>query len=147
MKKLLMIVAMAVVTLSFVSCENSQYKEKGQEYAKRLQELCEKNDTAAVVALDNEIREIQDELTSKGDTANLKLFNSAFTEVRKLYAPFITVSKIEKGAEKEEVVQDVVDDAMHGQGDIETVTQSIGAALEKEGKPERTERSQKNKQQ
>ena len=41
MKKLLMIVATAALTLSFVGCENSRYKQMGEEYANRLQKLCE----------------------------------------------------------------------------------------------------------
>jgi hypothetical protein len=143
MKKLLMIVATAALTLSFVGCENSRYKQMGEEYANRLQKLCELQDTAAVVALDDSIRMVQDELTSKGDTANLRVFNAAFSEVRKQYAPFITVSKMGKGTPKEEAVQDVVEDAMTGQGDIETVTKSIGAALEKEGKPQEVTRGRR----
>lgn len=140
MKKLLMIVTTAALTLPFVGCKDSRYKQMGEEYANRLQELCEQQDTAAVVALDDSIRMVQDELTSKGDTANLRVFNAAFNEVRKQYAPFITVSKMGKGTPKEEAVQDVVEDAMSGQGDIETVTNSIGAALEKEGKPQEVKR-------
>lgn len=143
MKKFMMIAATAVLALSFVGCENSHYKKLGEEYANRLQVLCENNDTVAVVALDDSIRVIQDELTSKGDTANLRLFNAAFAEIRKQYAPFITVSKMQQGQPKEEAVQDVVDDALNGQGDIETVTKSIGAALEKEGKPQTTERGRR----
>lgn len=144
MKKFMMIAATAVLALSFVGCENSQYKKMGEEYASRLQMLCENNDTAAVVALDDSIRAIQDELTSKGDTANLRVFNAAFTEIRKQYAPFITVSKIENGVKKDDAVQDVVEDALNGQGDIETVTKSIGAALEKEGQPQGAERGRKH---
>ena len=48
-----------------------------------------------------------------------------------------------KGTPKEEAVQDVVEDAMTGQGDIETVTKSIGAALEKEGKPQEVTRGRR----
>lgn len=143
MKKFMMIAATAVLALSFVGCEDSHYKKMGEQYANRLQVLCENNDTAAVVALDDSIRVIQDELTSKGDTANLRVFNAAFTEVRKKYAPFITVSKVDKGVKREEAVQNVVDDALNGQGDIETVTNSIGAALEKEGKPQSSERGRR----
>jgi len=134
MKKLLIIVAIAVVSLSFAACDNSHYREQGKQYAKRLQELCEKNDTAAAVALDDSIRAIQAELRSKGDTANLKVFNEAFGDVRQQFAPFITVSKMSSGTPKDDAVQDVVDDALSGQGDIESVTSSIDAALEKEGK-------------
>ena len=139
-----MIAATAVLTLSFAGCDNSQYKKMGEDYAGRLQQLCEQNDTAGAVALDDSIRMIQDELTSKGDTANLRLFNSAFGEVRKQYGPFITVSKMEQGKAKDEAIEDVVNDALNGQGgDIETVTKSIGAALEKEGKPQTTERGRR----
>jgi hypothetical protein len=38
------------------------------------------------------------------------------------------------GTPKDDAVQDVVDDALSGQGDIESVTSSIDAALDKEGK-------------
>lgn len=134
MKKILLVMA-AAVAVSLVSCNNTDYKAKGKEYANILEKLCEMNDTAGVIALDDSIRVMDEELVAAGDTANLNAFRSGLRDIRDKIAPFITVAKMQAGASKDEAVQDVIDDVLNGSGgDVSTVTKSISAALEQEKK-------------
>lgn len=134
MKKFLFVIA-AAVAVSVVSCDKVNYKAMGEEYANKLEQLCEKNDTAGVVALDDSIRAIDADLVAQGDTAHLNAFRSGLRDVRDKVAPFITISKIESGVSKDDAVQEVINDVLDGSGgDVSTVTRSIQAALEQEKK-------------
>lgn len=134
MKKLLLVMAVAFA-VSMVSCDNVNYKAKGEEFAKQLENLCETNDTAGILALDDSIRAIDNELEAAGDTAKLNAFRSGLRDARDKVAPFITVSKMQSGTSKDEAVQDVINDVLNDNGgDVSTVTRSIAAALEQEKK-------------
>lgn len=130
MKKFLFV--MAVFTaLSLVSCSN-EYKAKGEEFAKQLDELVQKQDTAGILALDQSIRDMENEIIANGDSASLAVFREALKDSRILIAPVITAVKLNQGAEKDEVIQEVAKDALQGGVDINAVTKSIDAALQQE---------------
>lgn len=131
MKKLLLIAALALV---FTSCQKTDYKALGEQYAKRLIELCEKNDTAAVLALNDSINIVEEEAIAEGDTAGVNAMRKALFEARNICAPFITEAKMETGKTKDEAVQDVIDDALKGNGNVTAVTNAIRAANEREKK-------------
>ena len=133
MKKLLFVMAMIVVACAIMGCQSkNHYKEQGEQLAKQLNELCDKNDTAAVVALDDSIRALEEEIVALGDKEAIDAFRLALDEARKRCAPIVTVAKIEQGATRDEAVQPLIDDVLNGGGDINTVTNSIDAAIKKE---------------
>ena len=133
MKKLLFVMAMIVVACTIMGCQGKpDYKAQGEQLAKQLNELCDKNDTAAVVALDDSIRALEEEIVALGDKEAIDAFRAALDEARKRCAPIVTVAKIEQGATRDEAVQPLIDDVLNGGGDINTVTNSIDAAIKKD---------------
>lgn len=135
MKKSLFVVAIAI---ALVGCkETTDYKAMGEQFSTRLMDLCQKNDTAAVLALNDSIQAVEDEIVAAGDTIAAETFRNAVTEARQQCAPFITVAKMQSGMTKDEAVKNVVDKALEGEGDVTTVTKSIQAALEKESQENR----------
>lgn len=131
MKKFSFIMA-AVVALSLISCNNNEnsYIRKAQDLAKQLNESVEKQDTAAVVALDKTIHELEDSVIASGDTATLARVRETLMESRKNSAPMVTVAKINNGTDKEEAVQDLVNDALVGGVGISAVTSAIDATIQ-----------------
>lgn len=132
MKKLLLIAALALV---FTSCEKkTDYKAIGEQYAAQLIELCEKNDTAAVLALNDSISVVEEKVVTSGDTAAVNAFRKALFDARIKCAPFITVANMENGMSKEDAIQEVIDNAMKGNGNVVAVTEAIKAANERQKK-------------
>ncbi len=132
MKKLLLIAALALV---FTSCEKkTDYKVLGEQYAAQLIELCEKNDTAAVLALNDSISKVEEGVEAKGDTAAVNALRKALFDARIKCSPFITVAKMESGMSKDDAVQEVIDNALNGEGNVVAVTAAIKAASEHERK-------------
>jgi len=134
MKKLIYIAAI-VVTCLITSCKQStDYQAKGAQMASRMDELCQQNDTAGVLALNDSILAVEDEIAATGDATALDAFKTGLGDIQQRMAPFITVAKMDQGATKEEAVQPVIDGVLTGEGnvDINTVTSSIDAALKKE---------------
>ena len=128
MKKILLTLA-AVVALSLVSCD-VDYKSKGESYAKQLDELCQKQDSAAVLELDKTIRETEEKIVESGDTEAFALFTSALKEVRQRNAAYIASLKVKQGLEKDSVINEVIGDVMQGDMSIEAVTNSVDATLD-----------------
>lgn len=129
MKKFFLMI-MAVMALSLVSCENGKaYRVKGEQMAKQLDQLCEQHDSAAVLALDDSIRAQEEAIIAKGDSVAIAAFRQALKESRIRNAPYITTLKIKQGASKEQVTQEIIDDAMSGDVDIHAVTESIDEML------------------
>lgn len=121
---------MAVMALSLVSCDNGKaYRVKGEQMAKQLDQLCEQHDSAAVLALDDSIRAQEEAIIAKGDSVAIAAFRQALKESRIRNAPYITTLKIKQGASKEQVTQEILDDAMSGDVDIHAVTESIDEML------------------
>lgn len=129
MKKFFIVMA-AVVTLSLVSCDNNNYKAKGEQLAKRLDELCQKQDSTAVLELDESIRDIEKEILEKGDTTAIAEFRAALKDVRDRNAGYISKLKVLSGVDPEQAVKDVMNDAMEGDVDIHAVSASIDSLLE-----------------
>lgn len=129
MKKLFIVMA-AVVTLSLVSCENNDYKSKGEQLAKRLDELCQKQDTSAVLELDESIRNIEKEIADKGDSAAIADFREALKDARARNAGYITRIKVQNGIDAEKAIQGVMNDVLEGDMDINAVSSSIDSLLE-----------------
>lgn len=129
MKKFFLMI-MAVMALSLVSCDNGKaYRVKGEQMAKQLDQLCEQHDSAAVLALDDSIRAQEAAIIAKGDSVAISAFRQALKESRIRNAPYITTLKIKQGASKEQVTQEIIDDAMSGDVDIHAVTESIDEML------------------
>lgn len=129
MKNCFFILVMALA-FALTGCQEQKvdYKAQGEQYAKRLDELFQKNDTAAVIALMDSIRVVEDEIIAKADRKAINEFRSALTEVRERCTPMTTVGQMNKGVDKEQAVQDVIDDALNGAVDINTVTKTIEEA-------------------
>ena len=131
MKKLLFIMTL-IVGVTMTGCQKSDYKAKGEQMARQLDELCQKNDTAAVLALIDSIDVVEAEINAKNDTAGFRAFHSAVLAARERCMPFITVAKIENGQDKEEVLQALIDEALNSGLDMTAITSSINASLENE---------------
>ena len=132
MKKMMLIIAVAAVGLSMTSCQKTDYKAKGIELANRMNEMFQKQDTAGIIALNDTIRLVDEEVAATGDTAQVEAFRAAVKEVREKAAPLITVVKIGKGVTRKEAVEEVINDGLEGGVDIDAVTNSIDAAIKKD---------------
>ena len=100
MKKFFLMMT-AALALSLVSCNgNKDYKAEGQELSKQLDEVVERNDTAAALSTDESIREMEQEIIALGDSAALANFRAVMKDSRIRNATFVTVSKIRNGMDK-----------------------------------------------
>lgn len=132
MKKILLMMAVAVA-LSLVSCEGKKdYKAQGEELSKQLDEQVEKQDTAAVLASDDFIRQLEAEIVASGDTAAIAEFRAAMKDARVRNATFITMSKIRNGMTKKEALEQLMEDALKDNVNISAVTSSVNAILKAE---------------
>ena len=84
--------------------------------------------------MDKSIQELEDSVVATGDSAIIADFRELVKESRLQAAPMITVAKIKSGVDKEEAVQQLVDEALEGGMSIGAITSSIDAALQEEGK-------------
>lgn len=117
------------IALSFASCNNGDYKSKAQEMAKQLDEAVEKQDTVQTIATDKAIRELEEEIIASGDSVTLADFRKAMKDSRVRNATFVTVSKIRSGVDRNEAINEVIQDAMKSDVDINAVTSAIDAVL------------------
>jgi hypothetical protein len=133
MKKILLLMT-ALIALSLTSCQKD-YKKQGEEMAKQLDELCQKQDGDAVLALEENINNQETKIQASGDEAGLKDFRDALKDVRLRNAAYISSLKVEHGQDKDSVVGDLINDALINEDvDITAVTSSIDAINEKEAK-------------
>lgn len=132
MKKFFILMA-AVVALSLIGCDaNSKYAAKGQELAKKLDQSVEQQDTAAALAAEREIHELEQEVLATGDSAAIASFREAIKESMQRNAPFLTVTKVENNVDPDSAVNDVVKEVMKGNANIQAVTASIDSVLNAE---------------
>ena len=132
MKKVLLMMAVAVALSLTGFDSNKDYKAKGEEMSKQLDEQVEKQDTAAVLASDEKIRQIEEEIIASGDTAALADFRAAMKDSRVRNAAFITLSKIQNGMKREDAMKELIQDAMNKDVNIGAVTATINAVLKAE---------------
>ena len=135
MKKCFLVIAM-IATLSLVGCKED-YKAKGEQMAKHLDELCEKQDSAAVLAYEDSIRIAEEEIRATGDTAAIADFQEALKESRERNTPYITALKVKNGKNQKEALEEVVGAALNGDVNIRTVTESIDKVLEQKQEDEK----------
>ncbi len=136
MKKFLLMVSF-VAMMALASCNGgSDYKAKGEEMSKQLDEQVEKNDTAAVLESDEAIRKVEADLVAKGDTAALADFREAMKDSRVRNAAFVTVAKVRNGMEREKAFEELKADALNQNISIGAVTTAINALLDADGKAE-----------
>ena len=125
----------AVMALSLVSCESgNDYKAKGEQMAKQLDQLCESQDSAAVLAFVDSIRAMEQDIIATGDSAAIADFRQALKESRERNAPYISVLKVKKGIDKEAVVKEATEDVLNGNMNIQALTESIDEMLKEEKK-------------
>lgn len=142
MKKFFLMMT-AALALSLVSCNgNKNYKAEGQELSKQLDEVVEKNDTAAALNTDESIREMEQEIIASGDTAALADFRAAMKDSRIRNAAFVTVGKIRNGMDKDEALNELVQDALNDNVDINAITAAVNAILAVEMK-QKTKKAEK----
>lgn len=134
MKKFFLMMT-AALALSLVSCNgNKDYKAEGQELSKQLDEVVEKNDTAAALTTDENIREMEQEIVALGDSAALADFRAAMKDSRIRNAAFVTVGKIRNGMDKNEALNELVQDALDDNVDVNAITAAVNAILAAEMK-------------
>ena len=134
MKKFFLMMT-AALALSLVSCNgNKDYKAEGQELSKQLDEVVEKNDTAAALTTDESIREMEQEIVALGDSAALADFRAAMKDSRIRNAAFVTVGKIRNGMDKNEALNELVQDALDEDIDVNAITAAVNAFLAAEMK-------------
>lgn len=125
----------AALALLLVSCNgNKDYKAEGQELSKQLDEVVEKNDTAAALTTDESIREMEQEIVALGDSAALADFRAAMKDSRIRNAAFVTVGKIRNGMDKNEALNELVQDALDENIDVNAITAAVNAILAAEMK-------------
>lgn len=125
----------AVMALSLVSCQSgNDYKAKGEQLAKQLDQLCESQDSAAVLAFVDSIRAMEQDIIATGDSAAIADFRQALKESRERNAPYISVLKVKKGIDKEAVVKEATEDVLNGDMNIQALTESIDEMLKEEKK-------------
>ena len=129
MKKFLLLIA-AVAALSLTSCVgNTDYKAKGAEMAKQLDELCNKQDADSALLLDKSIKDEEHAIVAMGDSAAISDFRAAIKESRDRNAPYIAASKVKKGANKDDVIKDLEDMALESNLSMDAMASSINAVL------------------
>ena len=134
MKKVFLMMT-AALARSLVSCNgNKDYKAEGQELSKQLDEVVEKNDTAAALTTDESIREMEQEIVALGDSAALADFRAAMKDSRIRNAAFVTVGKIRNGMDKNEALNELVQDALDEDIDVNAITAAVNAILAAEMK-------------
>ena len=120
-----------VMTVSLVGCVKENAKEKYQARAERfatqLDSVCQLQDAAAVLAIDDSIRRVESEVEATGDTAALNAYKIALKDARQRYGDYITKLKVDNGKDREEALQEIINDAMNDDVNITTVTRSIQA--------------------
>lgn len=133
MKRFLLIVT-AVVAVVLAGCTNdgSKYKEMGETMAQQLDELCQKQDSAAVLEFEKTLNAQEEEIVATGDSVAIKAFREALKEARERNAPYITSIKVQQGVDKDAAVKDVIDDVLDGKMSIQAVTASVDTLLTKE---------------
>ena len=142
MKKFFLMMT-AALALSLVSCNgNKDYKAEGQELSKQLDEVVEKNDTAAALTTDENIREMEQEIVALGDSAALADFRAAMKDSRIRNAAFVTVGKIRNGMDKNEALNELVQDALDDNVDVNAITAAVNAILAAEMK-QKTKKAEK----
>ncbi len=134
MKKLLVIVAFAVC-VSLAGCIKSgdkDYKAEGQKLADQLNEMCQRQDTAAVMQLDKQIRDMEQEVIAAGDEKAVADFQQVLKEARDKAAAYIVTIKMDNGVSKDSAINELTGDALNGGVDIQSLSNAIDASLEKE---------------
>lgn len=132
MKKILWIVT-AVVVLTLVGCNGNESKLKakyqalGQDYAARLDDACQRQDVATVLAVEDSIRLIEQEVVQTEDTAAIAAYRAAIKDALKRNDEYVAKVKVDNGKDREETLQQVVNDGLNNDVDITTVTRSIQA--------------------
>lgn len=142
MKKFFVIVAV-LLTVSLVGCENNnsnklKYQARAEQFAAQLDSVCKLDDAAAALAIDDSIRRVESEVQATGDTAAINAYRTALKDARQRYGEYLTKAKVESGEDRDEALQDVIDDALNNDVSITTVTRSIQAVGSKQtGRPGR----------
>lgn len=140
MKKFLLMMSVAVA-MSLTSCQGDKdYKAKGEELSKQLNESVEKQDAASAISTDDEIRKMEEEIAATGDSAALAQFREAMKDARVRNAAFVTVSKIHNGMDKDEAVHQLMEDALKEDINIHAVTTTINAILTAENQAKQNEK-------
>lgn len=134
MKKLVFIATMAV---SLMACTNgtvNEYKAQAEQLAQQLSESYQKQDTAAVLALNDSILDKEAKVLATGDTAAIAAFRNTLKEARTQAMEIIAAVELSKGLPKDSIVSGVSADVLNGSVSIEAVTGSIDVALSNEQK-------------
>ena len=119
-----------VVIMTMTGCQKTDYKLQGEQMSKQLDELCQQENGDAVLALEDSILSIQQQLVASGDTANVALFREAVKESRERNAPYIAVQRLKQGVPSDTIVNQVRDEVMNGNMSIDAVTAVIDAMLQ-----------------
>ena len=131
MKKFLWIVAAIAAVVAMPSCEQKKdYKAVAEEFSQQLDQMCEQQDSAGVFAVDKAIRDKEAEIVAAGDSAGIADFRAALKDARERAAVYMTTIKVKNGADANDAVGDVINDALEGDVGIEAVTKAIDASLE-----------------
>lgn len=131
MKKFLWIVAAVAALVAMPSCEQGKnYKAMAEDFSRQLDQMCEQQDSAGVFAVDKAIRDMEAEIVAAGDSAGIADFRAALKDARERAAVYMTTIKVKNGADANDAVGDVINDALEGDVGIEAVTKAIDASLE-----------------
>lgn len=143
MKKFFMMAAI-VSALCLAGCTNGvDYKTQGAELAKELDLQVENQDTAAVLATDEAIRAMDEEIAQTGDSAAIADFRAAVKESRERNAAYITSLRVKQGLSEEDALNQVIQDAMQGGVNIKSVTSSVEQLMKDKQEKDKQEKQDK----
>ena len=132
MKKLFLVIA-ALAMLALTSCQSeTDYKAKGAEMARQLDELCNKQDGEAALALEKQMAEEEAAIVAKGDSAAIVDFKEAVKESKERNTPFISAAKIKSGVSKEDVAKELGQAALNREINMDVLSASINAMVKAE---------------
>ena len=145
MKKFFMMAAI-VSALCLAGCSNGvDYKAQGAELAKELDLQVENQDTAAVLAADEAIRAMEEEVAQTGDSAAIADFRAAVKESRERNAAYITSLRVKQGMSEEDALNQVIQDAMQGGVNIKSVTSSVEQLMKDKQEKDKQEKQDQDK--
>ena len=138
-----MLTIAAVAALSLTSCLNgTDYKAKGQELARQLDEFCQKQDADSVLVLDKLITDEMDAIIQSGDSAAIADFREAIKDSRNRNAPYITSLKLKLGVDKNTVIKDLEREALNEEIGMDAVASAIKELSDSESKEKQEKKTE-----
>ena len=129
MRRILLIVAAALAVLLAGCKESVDYKAKSEQYAKQVDELCEQQaDTTAVMAMVDSLFALEEQVVATNDSAVIADYESVKKAAKDRSDVYRATVKLNEGVDRQEVVDEMLDEVLVGKSSIIAVTAAIDSA-------------------